>query len=482
MTFRTIAPNVISFRDHMAAASFGMVFRSSAIFYVRQSPSFQTTISFMNYWRAKRSLSVAVVVSLRAMDGALLLREQIPLATYGVVNYRPRVGHTEFEGSVEIEVFCSENMVIPYAAVMAIYETSNSISSVHSYARAYSRFEVEENRTISKGREGCWSIRDNDTVRSFCIFHNGAKAMPPRTATLAVRNVFGETLSQGFDFPALSPYQTGRIYPGDVIPGLTKFLKGEVGAASIDLDMGESFTRMLVGNETSDTDFQVTHSNFDYSDHVTDHLEDQGAFMCAPSCGVSGKKIIVYPDASAGSYVISRQGLSRKFASGDLVLQDGTTSQEMYEFRRSDGPFPSRLVTGMIIPNDGIDNECSLGVLTHLQPKKRFWWGTCAADERRGSKLVVHDMPDIYGGFLPNSTIEISLYSSTGSTPLKRTMDRTDLAHLDGGAGISDMFSDAKNFLNGDFGYFTMFSDYGGLTAYTLFDNHRGSRALEHAF
>lgn len=475
----------ISFREHMTAAAFGMVFRSSAIFYYRQTPSFQTTISFMNYWRAKRSLSVAVVASLRAMNGQLLSREQIPLATYGVVNYRPKVDRSEFEGSIEIEIFCSENMVIPYAAIMGIYETPSSITSVHSYARAYSRFEVEENRMINRGREGCWSIRDTSRIRSFCIFHNGAKPMPTRQATLIVRNSKGEKLIDPFAFSELAPYQTGRIYPAELIPNLAKFLNGEVGEASIDLDMGESFTRMLVGNETIDgSDIQVTHSNFDYSNHVTDHLDapGQGAFMCAPSCGMDGKRIIIYPDASAGNYVMSKEGLARHFSSGDIVLQETGADQEMFEFRRADGPFPSRLVTGMIIPNSGIDNECSLGVLTHLQPKKRFWWSSCASDDRRRSKIIVHDMPDIYGGIAANSTMEISLYSSTGNSPLKCTLGRHDMTALDRGADIEEIFPEAKTFLNGDFGYFTMFSDYGGLTAYTMFDNRLGSRALEHAF
>ncbi|MBS0531258.1 MAG: hypothetical protein JSS22_17995 [Proteobacteria bacterium] len=470
----------------MAAVSFGMVLRSSAIFYYRKTADFRSTISFVNYWRAKRSLNVAIVASVREMDGKLLIREQLPLTTFGVVNYQPRIDRSEFEGSVEIEVFCNENMVIPYAAIMGVYETANSISTVHSYARAYSRFEVEEGRTISSGREGCWSLRDTDDVDSFCVFHNGPRSVAAQSPTLRIRNSEGNIHEVCFDLGPLSPYQSVKLRPKDHFGGLAAFLNGQLGDASINLTLGEGFTRMLVGNERcGGTDFQVTHSNFDYSDHRTDHLDErQGAFMCAPSCGITDKRVVIYPDASQGRYMMSCGNDIVSFASGELVTRKTGSAQETFEFRRDDGPFPSRLVTGLIVPNDGdlIDNECSLGVITPLQPKKRFWWGVCSADDKRASKLIVHDLPDVFGGILNNSTIELSLYSSTGNKPLKRVLDKSDLGVLDKGVDFADLFSEAPSFLNGDFGYFTMFSDYGGLSAYTLFNNRRGSHALEHGF
>src|SRR4029079_17379144 len=176
---RVSAPeSTISFRDNMAGA-FGLVLRSSAMFYYRRARGFETTISFMNYWKAKRQLDVAIVASTRDMSGKLLSRELVPMTTYAVINYRPQVGRETFEGSVEIEVFCNKNMVIPYAAVMAVYETPQAISNVHSYARDYSNLEVEEGRTITSGSEGCWSLRDSDEVNSFCVFHNGSREAPP---------------------------------------------------------------------------------------------------------------------------------------------------------------------------------------------------------------------------------------------------------------------------------------------------------------
>ena len=116
---------------------FGDVLRSSAIFYVRQTENVTTTINFMNYWKAKRCIDVAVVASTRKMDGTLLGRTRLNFDAGEVVNFRPDLGG-DTEGSVEIEILSIENLVFPYPALMAFYETDKTVSMVHSYARAYS--------------------------------------------------------------------------------------------------------------------------------------------------------------------------------------------------------------------------------------------------------------------------------------------------------------------------------------------------------
>lgn len=118
----------ISQKDNFAGA-FGLVYRSSAIFYYKQTADFKTTISFMDYWRVKRGLDVMVVASIRELGGKLVKREQLNFQHGMVINYCELAG-SGFEGSVELEIFSSKNMVIPYSAIMAIYEAPNSISKI----------------------------------------------------------------------------------------------------------------------------------------------------------------------------------------------------------------------------------------------------------------------------------------------------------------------------------------------------------------
>ena len=108
---------------------FGDVLRSSAIFYVRQSKDVSTTINFMNYWKVKRGIDVAVVASTRKMDGTLLGRTRLNFDAGEVVNFRPNLGD-DSEGSVEIEILSIQNLVFPYPALMAFYETDNTVSMV----------------------------------------------------------------------------------------------------------------------------------------------------------------------------------------------------------------------------------------------------------------------------------------------------------------------------------------------------------------
>jgi hypothetical protein len=475
----------VSFRQN-APGYFGDVLRSSGIFYVKSDKNFKTVISFMDYWKLKRGVKVCVVASVREMDGTLIRRKHLNFDDGTVVNFIPFEGSEPFEGSCEIEVFSLENLAIPYAAIMAIYETPRGITMVHSYGRTYSRHEVEEGRTISSGTEGCWTLRDSVSVQSIGVIHNGGVTQPVQRAKLEIKNGTGETKTTHLEIPELAPYATFVIRPSHYIDDLAVFLDGCSGQAAISYSVNESFTRMLVGNEAVDgSDFQVTHSNFDYRAHKTDVLEAQGVgYMRIPSGGVSGKSILIYPHANEGSYSWSSSSASGCFKSGDAIEIPVSDSETILRFSRADGPFPTRLVTGLVMPgqNNTIANECSLGVLTELQPKKRFWWGVCAAGPSVDCKLIINDLPEIYGGIPSDEKIQIGLHSINGHTPLTVEVSATELDVFDQGHYIRTLFPSAQRHLDGTYGYFTVFCEYGGLTCYTTLEHKSGSIALEHAF
>ncbi len=425
----------------------------------------------------KRGITVAVVASVRDMAGKLLKRERLSFERGAVINYVPDCD----EGSVEIEAFAAENLVIPYAAVTALYETARGITMVHSYARSYSRHEVEEGRTITQGEEACWTLRDAPGVRSFAVVHNGPRTMPGQMATLRVTNHAGLVAACAIPL-ALSPYETVRIVPAEHARGLDFLLDGKPGHASLSFELGEGFTRMLIGHERTDgSDMQVTHSNFDYARHETDALGDEAAFMRVPECGITGKRVLVYPDSAPGGYWAGEpngQGL-HGLGSGrarEIHVDVGTlrfTSQE----RR----MPSRLVTAITGNHGGpaLPFECSLGAITRAQPPKRFWWGMCTAS----SKLVMHDLPEVFGGMPRGAEIVVSLYASTiKGLAARAILLPRDLPRLDEGIPFTDLFLGLERGLDGQPGYYVMTSAYGGLTCYTLTRNEHGSMCLEHGF
>jgi hypothetical protein len=468
------------------AGNFGIVLRSSAVFYFENSSKLRTTVSFMNYWLHKRELQVAVIASLRNMRGKLLRREQLSFESKDVINYSPENESGDFFGSVEIEIFSNQNMVIPYPAIIAVYESARGISAVHSYARNYSAHEIEEGRTITAGEESCWTILDgmNPLFSSFCVFHNGPIAIPEQIAQLTIRRADGMALNQPISIDALEPYETVKILPREACRNLIEFLAGQEGQAHLSFNTGGCFTRMLVGTESIDgSDFQVTHSNFNYAVHETDHLEnkDQLAYMFIPNAGVNGKQLVVYAPRAPGEYMVSSNVGECELADNQHLTQD--VGCGLFKFRRLDGQLPSRIVTAIRFnrPNGVVPAECSLGVLTHAQPSKRLWWGITGSNSAVESRIIVHDLKELFGNPPENTSLSIRLYSSISDKPLE-TQVSWQPGRFDAGFKLCDLFPDAAKFLGNAFGYYSVYSGYGGFTCYSTLERDTGSMAFEHGF
>jgi hypothetical protein len=470
---------VISFRDNVAGRH-GDVLRSSAIFYVKYDTKTDSVISFMDYWKFKRGLSVAVLASTRTMSGELVQRERLNFDAGDVINYRaPHDG--DFEGSVEIEVFATQNMVIPYSAIVCIYTTAQGYSVVHGYARAYSPHEIEEGRTLSRGREGCWTLRNDANTHSMAVVHNGMLPVPAQTVRLQVTNWQGDRQEAQVQWPALAPHQSVRVEPHRHFADLPGFLDGKPGHGVLDFGLGAGFSRMLVGNVRADgSDWQVTHSNFDYSRQPTDLCEaGQVAEMVVPSCSGLARRVQAYPDSHAGQYQVG----AAQFASGKPWWMACVGGAEL-TFTRTDGPMPTRLVTAIELADnpERIAGECSLGVITALQPKKRMWWGTVASPTQATTRMVVHDLPNIYGGIEQQQELHWALYSAVNHEPLKVVMPWSQAKSWGDGVALADIWPQAQRHLGGQPGYYTVFCEYGGLSVYSLMQNAHGSVCLEHGF
>lgn len=477
---------IISQRDNFNQ-KFGLVLRSSAIFYYKSAPDISTTLSFMNYWKLKRGIEVAIVASTRDMAGTLIKREELSFENGEVINYTPDLQlHPFFEGSIEIEVFSTKNLNIPYAAIMAIYETKQSISMVHSYSRTYSPYEIEEGQTITKGEESCWTLRDTATVRSFCVFHNGGKVKDNQTITLRITGPNNEIRQTLIELPSLLPYSTVKLYPSDYFPDLSHWLVGQVANANISFAVSDAFTRLLVGNESLDgLDYQITHSNFNYSNHGTDKvdIDDIHAYMNVPDCDVDDKYVIIYPDSDPGSYEVSYLNNQKDFQTGEQVLIPVKGEQSL-TFKKKNGVLPTRLVTGLVCENDTglLPAECSLGVMTCLRPPKKLWWCLCVSSFSHHSKLIIVDNPQIYKS-TESTTLNIRLYSSAKNTFIETTILYEEHAeNFSKGMNIRTLFPNAQEFLNNTYGYFTVYSEYGGLYCFTMISNLNGSYTLEHGF
>lgn len=450
------------------AGSFGAAFRSSAIFF--KPTGIKTTISFSNYWKFKNGLNVGIVITVRNTKGKLISREEVSFQESNVINYE--VGGIE-QGSVEVEAFSSDNLRIPYAAIMVIYESLNGVSMVHSYGRNHSLIELEDDNAIVEARESCWTLRVDENTTNKAIFHNGHLEIEPQKAVFVVTRFDGVEKRIEFILPKIDKFETVVFHAEELLPSIKGFLGEKDGWGTLHFNSNSSFTRLLIIWENAETgEVQVTHSNFDYSSHRTNMVEsEKPAFMVLPSVYGKVPNAIVYPKFSEGSYMVNG---SDSFSSG-LVI-DGT--EKVLAFQRKDGQLPARIVTaasGKLNEDVSIPFECSLGVVHEKRPPKRFHWFVIS----KMLPTVIHITA--YGEIYPcNEKVELvlKLYSDITNEIVEKSLSFPTIDDLPQELEVEEIFE-----LSGldSFGYVSIFSHYGGLFVYSSL-RKGNSVTLEHSF
>jgi hypothetical protein len=462
------------------SANFGEVLRSSAIFWVKNDKHLRTTISFSNYWKYKNFIDVRVLVNLRKLSGEIIDRSIIEFENRLVLNYLPP---DDFEGSVEVEVFSTKNMRIPYAAIMAVYESLESISMVHSYTRAYSQHEIEDKRTISNGEESCWTLRDDSTKLSFAVIHNGPTKQEGQRIRLSVRNWSGKEQSIEFELPELLPFQTIVFEPKNYFQNLIDFLGGQPGNARVSFKLNGGFSRMLCGVKRVDSNqLQVTHSNFDYSTHDTDTIRDGvlKAYMRTPNVlGKFQQEIVVYPDTNKGVYVSEVEGRTKNFSTGEIhKLSFDSNEERLVCFSRTDNILPTRIVTALRLNSQKtvIPAECSLGVAHHNRPKKNFHW--MLVSSKFNSQISWVDLQEIYGGCPDNAEFVFKLYTPNDDKEYVKKYVKTDLPSK---SVIHLISIFERGCMTDDYCYLSVWCSYGGLVFFSTLEK-ANSITIEHSF
>lgn len=482
----TIAARRVIDQRQTYAADFGLIFRSSAVFYAIGGAGRTTTVSLMNYWAVKRAIDVSIVITTRALDGKVIERKLYNWGEAAVINHIVSLGE-ETEGSVEVEVFGGRNLVIPYPAIVAVYETANGISMVHSYARTYSPLEVEEGNTIEEGSESCATIRDSLSVQSFVVMHNGYENAPSQRVVAKISNHLGKTLEREYQLGEIKPHGTARINVREIFPEVVDFLEGQPGNFALKFRLSRAFTRLLVVNEAIDgTDLQVTHSNFNYADVQTNILNEHSvAQLCVANILDKEVHAVVYPDSEPAEYELTGVAGAAQFKSGERVVVPVTNSDRI-TVRRINGGLPSRIVTGLVGRNPDasvLPFECSLGVLHPAWPGKRSTWGILSAKPGHKSRLYAMISEQSHGPVPSDATAELLLFSAATPEPVAINLSPAEVLTLMQGGDPLEMFeSQVSKPFPEEYYYFYLKTSYPGYFPYSYIENATGSATLEHAF
>lgn len=460
----------------------GYVFRSSGIFYFKKSSNMQTTISILNYWKIKRDLNVSLVASLRKMDGSLVKRDTLTFSDSNVINYSPKILEDYFEGSVEIEAFSNQHMVIPYAGIIAIYQTKYGISMVHTYGRTYSQHEIEENKILAKAEESCYTALINETDESFAIFHNGSLSCPEQKLVISIVNTKGQRKEKNIELHELNPYETVKIRLKYYFPDLFNFLDGEIGYSSYSFHLNKSaFPRMITINQNHDgTDLQLTHSFFNLSKHSTGLLEfGKKAFMVVPLVKNAKQCIVIYPDCVEGKYTAkSLSGNTVYFdEKSPLVIPIQCDDSDLFTFEKIQGQIQDRFHTALRVSNSRIPSEACVGFSHEEVPPKHFFWGICACNKKIKSQIMLQQYKIFQNVDIIRTPVIVRLYSSINDKYLEITINPLEIKN---GIYLNKIFPDAEKFLGEGFGWFTIYSHATHAESFSTLENEFGSITIEH--
>lgn len=249
------------------------VFRSSAIFPVRRDSSYTTRILFLGYWLLKRKIhEVNVLLTLRNKEGKILRRSSIVVnspRSYSIEldslleNIPPK---SEFVGSLEVEIFSTQDMVFPYPALVLNYHNYNFDTYVHTIGRIYNDFEdIDENEKFRVPETG-FDIYANADIDSFLAFVNGPIANTNGFIRYTITNNNSQKFNGTFDLGQIKPYQTTFLKFKDYIPELDRILDNKPGTISVEHNFEGFYPRLLVGNiQHSFPCVSFTHSYYDCS-------------------------------------------------------------------------------------------------------------------------------------------------------------------------------------------------------------------------
>ena len=199
---------------------------SSAVFLclVDNKKNIDTKISFLNHFLVKRNIKV---VSLRLSirkDNGELIKEKIEIInepkvySYSISQLLNNQALDSGVFSAFLEFTSTENLAVPFCAVVVSIYSSETIDHVHTYGRALETKEINTKIDFKESYETGWTISSgNNLFNNYAVLHNGRL---PSKITLKIFLYKEGALfySQELEEQDLSPF-------GTLILHLEEFLK-----------------------------------------------------------------------------------------------------------------------------------------------------------------------------------------------------------------------------------------------------------------
>lgn len=517
-----------SFYEHLKSmalpsqGNFDGVFRSSAIFPVIETPTIHSRLLFMGYWFLKRNIQeIGCQVTSRSKSGEKIMRsyfkiDQPKAYRMELKDFLPP--ETEnFEGSLEIEFFSTQNLVFPYPAVVVNYYGPHFSTVVHSAQRVYNNFEDLKKNSVSKVKEAGFNIYQSDNLTSFFTIINGPQALKNRSIEMEIFNSKQEVLKKTIPLAEIAPYQTLFIYPNEHVD-LDKFLGGRVGTCRLQFDVDWIFPRVLAGNRQNDPSaITITHTYYDCSEQASPsdywRPDEQGWLPATLMIPVERAdefftNVYFYPIYSPSRFFIDAEiydELGQKVAEKKELLEIHKHSsfapvpvsdliKNLPALKRFGCRLIARTAEGEKLPARiklGLDtgtlraSSTPSNICTNLQPfnpdllnkKSSFKWLPLLADRAHSSIWLMNSSP--LADHHLSAEVTIRFYREQDSTFLER-----NLLILPQGFVTFDTEADSEllEFFGGKIGWATIITSNPYLTTYYLTYDAQGVVGGDHGF
>lgn len=246
-------------------------FRSSAIFPVIHNADYSSKVIFMGYWLLKRNIKeIGLLYTLRAAEGNIISRKYLLIDSAKAFSiqlseFNDMIGDN-FIGSLEMEIFSTQDLVYPYPAFVLVYFGDHFSTAVHTVGRIYNDIEDLTKNEEYKVRESGFDIYGSPDLSPFVSLTNGPIKNERPEITYTINNSKKNSVKGKFNIPALKPFETVFVKLKDHID-LSSILGDEAGTITLGHNFEGFFPRFAVGNfdEKAKT-VSITHSYYDSSD------------------------------------------------------------------------------------------------------------------------------------------------------------------------------------------------------------------------
>ncbi len=358
--------------------------------------SVDTEVSLLNHFIIKRSIEdVVATVEFRDLKGELVNTFKMNMdepRAYSICASEYVTG--AFIGSIYVFFNSSENLAVPFCAVMCSIKTQNSVCGVHTYGRRLEKKELGGSLDLQNTVETGWTARDTNEVKSFAVLHGGNSSL-----TLNIKLEISNSSNKKLLVPhkyVLEPFGTLIIIPQDLSNEVVAHLGNKKGHIKVYIDgISGIFPRMLCGNFSTSlqtnfnlsesNEMQFTHTNFDFS---TIKQPDSGAslgYYNQPS--VPAGYGIVYPVETEKNIMIGQEEYS-----SNTIHHIKIDSMSQIEVKASETKLPSRFVAATIAKWDGaaLESECSTGTFVedYLRVPCHWHWGLLKPGIEQGKSVI----------------------------------------------------------------------------------------------